>query len=93
MGRRCYLHVVAHGMPGQAHMALHCSDHVNFAVADFLPHRGLSDVEWLGSVERYFVEIKDIPRLGQRIKCFILTCTYAGTKAKVGGQGWVGGGS
>ena len=48
-------------------------------------------MERLGTVERYFVEIKDIPRLGERIKCFIFTRTYASTKAKVGGQGWVGG--
>lgn len=44
----------------------------------------MCDVERLGTVERYFVEIKDIPRLRERIRCFIFVRTYAATKAKVG---------
>jgi hypothetical protein len=51
--------------------------------------RGISNVERLGTVERYFVEIKDIPRLRERIKCFMFVRTYAATKAKVCGQATV----
>jgi hypothetical protein len=47
----------------------------------------MSDVDRLGTVERYFVEVKDIPRLAERIRCFIFTRTYAATRVKVGGWG------
>ncbi len=47
--------------------------------------QGINDVARLGTVERYFVEIMDIPRLKQRIQCFIFCRTFAGTKAKVDG--------
>lgn len=40
-------------------------------------------MERLGTVERYFAEIKDIPRLRERIRCFIFVRTYEATKAKV----------
>ena len=40
-------------------------------------HKGLSDPQQLGTVERYFVEIMDIPRLQQRIDCFIFTRQFA----------------
>ena len=40
-------------------------------------------MERLGTVERYFVEVKDIPRLAERIKCFIFSRTYAATHTKV----------
>lgn len=40
----------------------------------------------LGTVERYFTEVKDIPRLAERIKCFIFSRTYAATRVKVGGS-------
>ncbi|KAK9825141.1 hypothetical protein WJX81_003866 [Elliptochloris bilobata] len=39
-------------------------------------HRGVRDVERLGTVERYFVEVMGIPRLQQRIRCFIFTRTF-----------------
>lgn len=42
-------------------------------------HRGVSDPDRLGTVERYFLEIKDIPRLAQRIRCLIFSRTYAST--------------
>ncbi|KAK2080723.1 hypothetical protein QBZ16_000577 [Prototheca wickerhamii] len=44
-------------------------------------HRGVSDVERLGTVERYFLEIKDIPRLSQRIRCLIFLRTFGSTAA------------
>ena len=40
-------------------------------------HKGLDDPQQLGTVERYFVEIMDIPRLQQRIDCFIFTRQFA----------------
>lgn len=51
------------------------------------PSRGMSDVDRLGTVERYFVEVKGIPRLAERIRCFIFSRTYAATRTKVGGGG------
>lgn len=48
------------------------------------PPRGMSEVDKLGTVERYFVEVKGIPRLAERIRCFIFSRTYAATRAKVG---------
>ena len=44
---------------------------------------GLSEVDRLGTVERYFVEVKDIPRLAERIRCFIFSRTHAATHAQV----------
>ena len=41
-------------------------------------------MERLGTVERYFVEVKDIPRLAERIRCFIFSRTYRATHGKVG---------
>ena len=49
------------------------------------PCRGLSEVDRLGTVERYFVEVKDIPRLAERIRCFIFSRTYTATHARVSG--------
>ncbi|KAK9806804.1 hypothetical protein WJX72_003461 [[Myrmecia] bisecta] len=46
-------------------------------------HRGVSNPELLGTCERYFVEIMDIPRLQQRIDCFIFTRTFAPTVTRV----------
>lgn len=43
----------------------------------------MSDVDKLGTVERYFVEVKGIPRLAERIRCFIFSRTYAATRARV----------
>ncbi|PSC67234.1 formin 6 [Micractinium conductrix] len=45
-------------------------------------YKGLCEVDKLGTVERYFVEVKDIPRLAERIRCFIFSRTYAATRAK-----------
>ena len=39
-------------------------------------HRGVSDAGLLGTVERYFAEIMPIPRLQQRIDCFIFTRSF-----------------
>lgn len=39
-------------------------------------HRGVSEAAMLGTVERYFVEIMAIPRLQQRIHCFILSRSF-----------------
>ena len=62
-------------------------------------HRGVSDPGLLGTVERFFAEIMVIPRLQQRIDCFIFIRSFepamqrvmiphslhldAGTEAKV----------
>ena len=46
-------------------------------------HRGVSDPARLGTVERYFAEIKDVPRLGERIQCLLFSRTYAATKSHV----------
>ena len=39
-------------------------------------HKGVSEASLLGTVERYFVEIMAIPRLQQRIDCFIFTRSF-----------------
>ena len=46
-------------------------------------HRDVSDPALLGTVERYFLEIMDIPRLQQRIDCFIFTRQFAPNVARV----------
>ena len=46
-------------------------------------HKGESDPALLGTVERYFIEIMDIPRLQQRIDCFTFTRTYGATAERV----------
>ncbi|KAL4437056.1 hypothetical protein ABPG75_004195 [Micractinium tetrahymenae] len=45
-------------------------------------YKGMSEVDRLGTVERYFVEVKGIPRLAERIRCFIFSRTYAATRTK-----------
>ncbi|CAL8462809.1 g2342 [Coccomyxa elongata] len=49
-------------------------------------HRGVSDPALLGTVERYFAEIMHIPRLAQRIHCFMFTRTFASTVQQVRGN-------
>ncbi|BDA50905.1 probable formin-like protein 14 at C-terminar half [Coccomyxa sp. Obi] len=49
-------------------------------------HRGVSNPALLGTVERYFVEIMHIPRLTQRIHCFMFTRTFASTVQQVRGN-------
>ena len=46
-------------------------------------HRDVRDPALLGTVERYFLEIMDIPRLQQRIDCFIFTRQFAPNVARV----------
>ncbi len=43
-------------------------------------YKGVKDPSRLGTVERYFAEIKDVPRLGERIGCLLFSRTYAATK-------------
>lgn len=43
-------------------------------------YKGIKDPARLGTVERYFAEIKDVPRLGERIGCLLFSRTYAATK-------------
>lgn len=43
-------------------------------------YKGIKDPTRLGTVERYFAEIKDVPRLGERIGCLLFSRTYAATK-------------
>lgn len=45
-------------------------------------YKGESDVAKLGNVERYFVEIKDIPRLGERIQCLAFSRMFEGLHAQ-----------
>ena len=44
-------------------------------------------MERLGTVERYFVEVRGIPRLAERIKCFVFSRTYRATHTRVSGCG------
>jgi hypothetical protein len=53
-------------------------------------HRGLRDAERLGTVERYFVEVMGIPRLQQRIRCFICSRTFAPALQRVRARGEAG---
>jgi hypothetical protein len=46
-------------------------------------HKGISEPARLGTVERYFVEIMDIPRLQQRIQCFVFARTFSATVQRV----------
>ena len=45
-------------------------------------YRGISDPNRLGTVERYFSEIKDIPRLEQRISSLVFTRNYQSNRDK-----------
>jgi len=45
-------------------------------------YKGESDVAKLGNVERYFVEIKNIPRLGERIQCLAFSRMFEGLHAQ-----------
>ena len=46
-------------------------------------HPKMSDTSRLGTVERYFAEIKDVPRVGQRIASLLFARTYNATKETV----------
>jgi len=46
-------------------------------------YKGQSDASKLGTVERYFAEIGDIPRLGERIACLLFVRTYDATRDQV----------
>jgi hypothetical protein len=46
-------------------------------------HKGIKDPDLLGTVERYFLEIMDIPRLQQRIQCLVFTRTFQGSLSRV----------
>ena len=48
-----------------------------------IKYRGLSDPGRLGIVERYFAEIKDVPRLNERITCMLFARTAEGVFEKV----------
>ena len=67
-----------------------CPDAAHSRSCPLLPRRrcrGLTEVERLGTVERYFVEVRGIPRLAERIKCFVFSRTYRATHTRVSG-GW-----
>lgn len=40
-------------------------------------------VEQLGTVERFFLEVMDIPRLGERIKVLLVKEQYASTAERI----------
>jgi hypothetical protein len=46
-------------------------------------HRGVADPALLGTVERYFLEIRAIPRLRQRIACCIFSRSFAAAADRV----------
>jgi formin 2 len=46
-------------------------------------HRGVSDPTKLGTVEQYFMEIMDIPRLQHRIEAYVFSKSFAATHDKV----------
>jgi hypothetical protein len=48
-----------------------------------IKYRGMSDPTKLGIVERYFAEIRCVPRLEQRIKCMLFARTAEGLMEKV----------
>ena len=48
-----------------------------------IKYRGMSDPRRLGIVERYFAEIRDVPRLEERIKCMLFARTAESTLEKV----------
>lgn len=56
----------------------------SFMQGEHPKHKGVQDPQQLGTVERYFVEIMDIPRLQQRIDCFIFTRQFAPNIIRVG---------
>ena len=47
-------------------------------------HKGVKDPALLGTVERYFAEMMGIPRLQQRIHCFMFSRTFPSTLQQVG---------
>jgi len=48
-----------------------------------IKYRGMSDPRKLGIVERYFAEIRDVPRLEERIKCMLFARTAESSLDKV----------
>jgi formin 2 len=48
-----------------------------------IKYKGLSDPARLGVVERYFAEIRDVPRLNERIACMLFARTAEGVFEKV----------
>ena len=46
-------------------------------------HKGISDPNLLGTVERYFLQVMDIPRLKQRIQAFIFSRSFPSTLNRV----------
>lgn len=46
-------------------------------------YKGMSDPTKLGTVEQYFLEIMDIPRLQQRIEAYVFSKSFGTTKEKV----------
>ncbi|KAK9817525.1 hypothetical protein WJX74_007435 [Apatococcus lobatus] len=49
-------------------------------------HKGVSDPNLLGTVERYFLQVMDIPRLKQRIQAFIFSRSFSSTINRARGQ-------
>ena len=49
-------------------------------------HKGVSDPKRLAIVERYFVEVLDIPGLQARVQCFLFTRHFASNVQRVSGM-------
>ncbi len=76
------LHALSRSVPEKNEL-LDISDYLE---GKHVKYRGMSDPAKLGIVERYFAEIKDVPRLHQRIRCMLFSRTVEGIMDKVG---WV----
>ena len=75
------------GMSDASHLwvAAVASHNITGAQGEHPKHRGVSDAGLLGTVERYFAEIMPIPRLQQRIDCFIFTRSFEPAMQRVTG--------
>lgn len=64
-------------------MALRASLRLRLLQGKHPKHKGESDPSLLGTVERYFIEIMDIPRLQARIDCFVFLRTFVANADRV----------
>ena len=73
------LHALSRALPERNELR----DIDDYLQGKHIKYRGMSDPMRLGIVERYFAEIRDVPRLEERIKCMLFARTAESTLDKV----------
>ena len=73
------LHALSRSLPDPSELR----DIDEYLEGRHITYRGMSDPTKLGIVERYFAEIRCVPRLEQRIRCMLFARTAEGLMEKV----------